>query len=72
MILEVINPQDVGLHPQLFHHQNKERIKELVEEARCIKSAPQGGFPNPDIFYRWLASAFGELEIDELQQMRPS
>lgn len=52
--------------------QNKERIKELVERLAVSNRRLKEEIPNPDVFYRWLASAFGELEIDELQQMRPS
>lgn len=51
--------------------QNKERIKELVDRLAVSNRRLKEEIPNPDIFYRWLASAFGELEIDELQQLRP-
>ena len=52
--------------------QNKERIKELVGRLAESNRQLKEEIPNPDIFYRWLGSAFGELEIDELQKMRPS
>jgi hypothetical protein len=52
--------------------QNKERIKELVDRLAASNRRLKEEIPNPDMFYRWLASAFGELEIDELQQLRPS
>ena len=52
--------------------QNKERIKELVDRLTVSNRRLKEEIPNPDVFYRWLASAFGELEINELQQLRPS
>ena len=52
--------------------QNKERIKELVDRLTESNRRLREELPNPDVFYRWLASALGELEPDELQQMKPS
>ena len=52
--------------------QNKERIKELVDRLAVSNRRLREEIPNPNVFHRWLASAFGELEIDELRQMRPS
>ena len=52
--------------------QNKERIKELTGRLAESNRRLREEIPNPDTFYRWLASAFGELDADELQQMRPS
>ena len=52
--------------------QNKERIKELVDRLAVSNRRLREEIPNPDVFYRWLASAFGELEPDKLQQLKPS
>ena len=51
--------------------QNKERIKVLADRLTESNRRLREELPNPDVFYRWLASAFGELEVDELQQMKP-
>ena len=52
--------------------QNKERIKELVGRLAESNRRLREELPNPDVFNRWLASVFGELEPEELQQMNPS
>jgi hypothetical protein len=52
--------------------QNKERIKELICRIAESNRRLREELPNPDVFYRWLASVFGELEPEELQQIKPS
>lgn len=52
--------------------QNKERIKELIYRIAESNRRLRDELPNPDVFYRWLASVFGELEPEELQQIKPS
>ncbi len=52
--------------------QNKERIKELIHRIAESNRRLREELPNPDVFYRWLASVFGELEPEELQQIKPS
>lgn len=52
--------------------QNKERIKELIYRIAESNRRLREELPNPDVFYRWLASVFGELEPEELQQIKPS
>ena len=52
--------------------QNKERVKELVDRLTESNRRLREELPNPNVFYRWLASALGELGPDELQQLKPS
>jgi hypothetical protein len=77
-VVAVMEPYDSGGQSSTLDRirncftQNKDRIKELVDRLAVSNRRLKEEIPNPDVFYRWLASAFGELEIDELQQMRPS